>query len=203
MKLIEVDARGEACPLPLIKTRQAIESLGGPGTVETLVDDSIAVQNLNKLAVQKGYTHECAEEGNGVYRVRTIVPEQLEQPAGKPAPISCDPVGDTVVVISADHMGEGDPKLGRTLIKGFLFALTQQESLPQTLLFYNGGAALTCEASESLEDLRNLAAQGVEILTCGTCLNFYGLSDKLAVGTVTNMYEIVERQMTAGRILRP
>ena len=109
----------------------------------------------------------------------------------------------TVVVISADHMGEGDEELGRILMKGFIFALTQQEHLPSTILFYNGGARLTCEDSASLEDLKNLASLGVEILTCGTCLNHYGLTDKLAVGDVTNMYVITEKQMQADLILRP
>ena len=87
-------------------------------------------------------------------------------------------------------MGEGDEELGRILMKGFIFALTQQEHLPSAILFYNGGARLTCEDSASLEDLKNLASLGVEILTCGTCLNHYGLTDKLAVGDVTNMYVI-------------
>lgn len=108
-----------------------------------------------------------------------------------------------VAVISADHMGEGDPVLGHLLLKGFLYALTQQEELPQTVLFYNGGAFLTTEGSESLEDLRFLEESGVEILTCGTCLNHYGLADKLAVGQVTNMYEIAERMTHASLIVKP
>ena len=78
-----------------------------------------------------------------------------------------------------------------------------QEELPATVLFYNGGAHLTCECSDSLEDLRTLEAQGVEILTCGTCLDFYGLKEQLAVGGVTNMYDIVEKQMKADLVLRP
>ena len=109
----------------------------------------------------------------------------------------------TVVVVSADHMGEGSEELGHILIKGFLFALTQQEHLPSTVLFYNGGAKLTTEGSASLEDLKTLEANGVEILTCGTCLDYYGLKDKLAVGGVTNMYVIVEKQMQADLVLRP
>lgn len=100
-------------------------------------------------------------------------------------------------------MGEGSEELGRILIKGFLFALTQQEHLPSTVLFYNGGAKLTTEGSASLEDLKTLEANGVEILTCGTCLDYYGLKDKLAVGGVTNMYVIVEKQMQADLVLRP
>ena len=91
----------------------------------------------------------------------------------------------------------------RALIKGFLFALTMQEELPATVLFYNGGAHLTCEGSDSLEDLRTLEAQGVEILTCGTCLNYYGITEKLAVGGVTNMYVIAEKMLNAGNVVKP
>lgn len=108
-----------------------------------------------------------------------------------------------VAVVSADHMGEGNDELGRALIKGFLFAMTMQEELPSTILFYNGGAHLTCQGSDSLEDLKSLQERGVEILTCGTCLDFYGLKDQLAVGSVTNMYDIVERQMKADLVIRP
>ena len=111
--------------------------------------------------------------------------------------------GNTVVVISADHMGEGDEELGKVLIKGFIYALTEQDVLPQTILFYNGGAKLTCEESPTLEDLKSLEAQGVEILTCGTCLDYYHLKDKLVVGGVTNMYSIVESMAEAGKIIRP
>ena len=82
-------------------------------------------------------------------------------------------------------------------------ALTQQDNLPKTILFYNGGASLTCEGSPMLEDLKTLEAEGVEILTCGTCLNFYGLTEKLAVGGVTNMYVIAEKMLGAGNVVKP
>ena len=108
-----------------------------------------------------------------------------------------------LVAVDTDVMGRGSEELGRTLMKGFLFAVSQLPVLPKTMLFYNGGAHLTVEGSACLEDLKNLEAQGVEILTCGTCLNHYGLTDKLAVGGVTNMYEIVERMESAGHIVKP
>uniref|UniRef100_UPI000B0E01CC sulfurtransferase-like selenium metabolism protein YedF n=1 Tax=Clostridium sp. NkU-1 TaxID=1095009 RepID=UPI000B0E01CC len=98
-----------------------------------------------------------------------------------------------VAVLSSDQMGGGNEELGRILMKGFVYALTKLEELPETVLLYNGGARLSVEGSQSLEDLKSLEAQGVEILTCGTCLNHYELSDKLQVGSVTNMYEIVEK----------
>ena len=88
-------------------------------------------------------------------------------------------------------------------MKGFLYAVSQLEELPDTILFYNGGAMLTTEGSQSLEDLRNLEAQGVKIRTCGTCLDYYQRKDKLQVGEVTNMYEIVETLASAGKVIRP
>ncbi len=106
-------------------------------------------------------------------------------------------------MLSSDQMGGGNEELGRILMKGFVYALTQLEELPETVLLYNGGARLSVEGSQSLEDLKNLEAQGVEILTCGTCLNYYELSDKLKVGSVTNMYEIAEKMAGARLVIRP
>ena len=104
----------------------------------------------------------------------------------------------TVVV-----MGSGDEKLGKALMKAFVFALTKQDVLPETVVCYNTGAYLTCEEADTLEDLKNLEAEGVQILTCGTCLDYYGIKERLAVGSVTNMYEIVETMEKARTIVRP
>ena len=100
-------------------------------------------------------------------------------------------------------MGRGSDELGKTLLKGFLFAVSRLAVVPKTVLFYNGGAKLTVAGSDSLEDLRSMAEKGVEILTCGTCLNYYGLTDQLAVGSVTDMYTIVERLSGAGKVVKP
>ena len=108
-----------------------------------------------------------------------------------------------VVVLSSDTMGTGDEKLGKTLMKGFVYALTQQDVLPETILMYNGGAFLSCRGSDSVQDLKDLEKKGVKILTCGTCLNYYELGEKLEVGTVTNLYEIAEKETAASLIIRP
>lgn len=202
--MIEVNAIGEACPIPVVKTLHALQELNGAGTVQTLVDNEIAVQNLTRLAESKGCTIETEKRSEKEFCVTITTAGAVA--AAENEEISCTVPATkkkTVVVVSADHMGEGSEELGRILIKGFLFALTQQEHLPSTVLFYNGGAKLTTEGSASLEDLKTLEANGVEILTCGTCLDYYGLKDKLAVGGVTNMYVIVEKQMQADLVLRP
>ncbi len=202
--MIQVNAIGDACPIPVVKTLNALKGLGGAGTVQTLVDNEIAVQNLTRLAESKGCTIETEKRSEKEFCVTITTAGAVA--AAENEEISCIvPAAKkkTVVVVSADHMGEGSEELGRILIKGFLFALTQQEHLPSTVLFYNGGAKLTTEGSASLEDLKTLEANGVEILTCGTCLDYYGLKDKLSVGGVTNMYVIVEKQMQADLVLRP
>lgn len=208
--MIKVNAIGDTCPIPVVKTKKAIGQLQGAGEVETLVDNEIAVQNLTKMAKQKGYGVKSEKLEEQRYRVvMSISQEQadIEQKESVQLPETevCTPDlrRNKVVVISSGKMGEGNEELGAVLMKGFIYALSEQDELPTTILFYNGGAPLTCEGSASLEDLKSLEAQGVEILTCGTCLNYYGLSEKLQVGGVTNMYVIAEKMMQASLIVKP
>lgn len=204
----QVNAMGDTCPLPVVKTKKAIAELNGGGTVEVLVDNEIAVQNLTKMANQKGYGVKSEKLGEAQFRVLMEVGEAAAEEVSADVDEAClvQPIGrkkNVVVAITSPRMGTGNDELGAVLIKGFIFALTQQDELPSTILFYNGGATLTTEGSASLEDLKSLEAQGVEILTCGTCLNYYGLSDKLQVGDVTNMYVIAEKLTTADLVVKP
>ena len=167
------------------------------------MDNEIAVQNLTKMAQQKCYQYSAEKLEERKYRVLFTLGEAADAPAEQAPVCVPDARTDTVVVIASDKMGEGAEELGKTLLKAFVFSLTQQDKLPKTILFYNGGASLTCEGSPMLEDLKALEAEGVEILTCGTCLNFYGLTEKLAVGSVTNMYTIAEKLTQAGNVVKP
>ena len=203
--MITVNAIGDACPIPVVKTRKAMETIKGSEVVETLVDNEIAVENLKKMAGQMGYQVKDQKLEEGKYSVQIMVTEAEKTEKIQADICDCRPTAtsDKVVVIRSNVMGEGDPELGKVLIKGFIYALSQQEELPKTILFYNGGAYLTCEGSASLDDLEELEHRGVKILTCGTCLNFYGLSEKLKVGEVTNMYEIAETMSKASLIVSP
>lgn len=207
-----VDARGLACPLPVVKAKEAVKSFQEQGVLTVLVDNEIAVQNLQKFAAQKGMDAAGEKKADKEYEVTIQVPPASL--AASPAPAaeedaeveSCSLDArkkGMLVVLSANVMGTGEEKLGKSLMKAFVFALTKQDILPETILCYNSGAYLTCEDSDSLEDFKALEAEGVNILTCGTCLDFYGIKDKLAVGTVTNMYDIVEKMEQARTILRP
>lgn len=203
--MITVNAIGDACPVPVVKTRKAMETIKGAEVVETLVDNEIAVENLKKMAGQMGYQVKDQKLEEGKYSVQIMVTEAEKTENIQADICDCRPTAasDKVVVIRSNVMGEGDPELGKVLIKGFIYALSQQKELPKTILFYNGGAYLTCEGSASLDDLKELEHRGVKILTCGTCLNFYGLSEKLKVGEVTNMYEIAATMSKASLIVSP
>ncbi len=199
----KIDARGEQCPVPVIKAREAIKKLSGEGRVEILVDNEIAVQNLKKMAEQKGYGIATEKVSGSEYRAIFSIGNGKSVETVRRLFAEVSPGGECVVVISGDQMGDGDAVLGKALLKGFIYALSKAEELPDTILFYNRGAFVSTRDSESLEDLQALAAQGVEILTCGTCLNHYELADLLAVGSITNMYTIVEKMMCAGKIIKP
>ena len=205
--MVTINAMGDTCPIPVIKTQNAIKALTKADEVEVLVDNEVAVQNLTKLAGSLGCEVKSEKKAEKEYRVVIAVTEDKVQgqTVREKAEATCIPDArdNTVVVISSDKMGEGEEELGKVLIKGYIYALTQLETLPKTILFYNKGAYLTCEGSASLEDLKSLEAQGVEIQTCGTCLNFYGLTEKLQVGTVTNMYVIAETMAKASKVIKP
>ena len=202
-----IDALGDVCPVPVVKTRKAVLELGGAGEIEIRVDNETAVENLGKLAAQKGYEIESVKEAEKVYRVEIRVSDEAYKKTAKDAeePVECGVDGKKriVVAVSSDKMGEGSDELGKVLIKGFIFALSEQETKPDVMLFYNGGARLTCAGSDSLEDLKNLEESGVKIMTCGTCLNHYGIADDLGVGSITNMYVIAETLSKADLVIKP
>ncbi len=201
-----LDCRGKACPLPVIETKKAIEQLKPGDQIEVIVDNSVAVQNLTKLAKQKKHSVETMEIEKNLFHVTLTINASLQSEEDDLVNLNCIPdhtEGPTVVVISSDKMGEGDVKLGHILMKGFLYALTELEELPETVIMYNNGVKLAAQGSESLADLKLLEEQGVEILACGTCLNHYHLTELLGVGSVTNMYTIVEKLSKAWKVIKP
>lgn len=204
MKNVLVDAVGEQCPIPVVRALRALRAMTEPGTLEVRVDNETAVQNLTRMAAGQKLTARAEKQGEALYMVTVEVPAPIGDALPEEAPLCVpDARGDVLVAVDTDSMGRGSEELGRTLMKGFLYAVSQLPQLPSAMLFYNGGAKLTTEGSDSLEDLKNLEAQGVEILTCGTCLNYYGLTEKLRVGGVTNMYAIVEKLAGAGKVIKP
>ncbi|MCI1721472.1 MAG: sulfurtransferase-like selenium metabolism protein YedF [Lachnospiraceae bacterium] len=199
-----IDAMGKQCPIPIVMAKKKIAEMK-TGSVTVAVDNETAVENLKKMAQQKGYQSADRKVGENSYEVDLTFENAGAEDADGAEEICSisNEGGNEVVVISSDLMGTGDADLGKTLLKGFIYALASQDTLPKTMLFYNRGAFITTEGSDSLEDLKNLEEAGVTIMTCGTCLQHYGLSEKLKVGTVTNMYTITETMTRASKIIKP
>ena len=200
-----IDCKGMACPLPVVNAKKASEELSAGDVLTVLVDNEIAVQNLTRFAEHKGFGVSAEKKADSEHAVIMTISGATAEKV-KEEEISCAMDSrrkGMLVVLSANTMGTGDVKLGTSLMKAFVFALTKQEQLPDTILCYNTGAYLTCEGADTLEDLKLLESEGVTILTCGTCLDFYDLKEKLAVGSVTNMYDIVERMENAAQIVKP
>mgnify|MGYP002599201675 CR=1 FL=1 len=199
--MFTIDALGKACPLPVIETRKALKE---HDAVTTVVDNKIATENLKKMADQLGYTYALTVDSPTHYTVIIAKTDAAPETTAAAAPAVPEATSEAyIVVINSPMMGVGDEKFSRNLLKTFIYTLTEQDVLPQRIIFYNGGVPLVTKTSESLEDLQKLATAGVEIYACGACLNYYGLTDDVAVGEITNMFRIIEMMRTANRIVRP
>jgi len=195
---MEIDCRGKACPQPVITAKQALEQLK-EGEVVLVVDNPSSSENVERFARSQGCSVHVVEK-EGDYYLRLGKPRS----GGTSAfPQEGKKARKTVAYISSQFLGIGDDTLGAILMKVFLKTLLEMENKPNPLIFINSGVKLTSEGSEVLESLRALAGAGVEILSCGTCLDFYGLKEKLRVGIVSNMYDIARSLLEADTIIRP
>ena len=198
--MITIDAMGKQCPIPVVLARKAMRESPPNETLHIFVDNEIATQNLEKMATAMGLGFACTQKAQFHFLVELtkgngLVGEKLS------APISSYKCSGSVVVVGGDSLGRGDDTLGASLMKMFIYTLAELDEPPSAVLFYNSGVKLTTQNAPTIPDLELLALRGCQILSCGACLNFYGLEDKLAVGEVTNMLNIVELQNTAIRVI--
>lgn len=193
---IELDAKGLACPKPVINTKKKLDSIE-QGVVEVTVDNEIAKENILKLAksmnleanvLKKEKDSICIE----IIKGENVIIEEKSQ----------ESLSDTCIFINSDKMGTGNDELGYVLMKGYIYTLTESKPYPKSILFVNSGIKLTTENEATVENLKILQDAGVEILSCGTCLDYYGLKEEeLKVGTVTNMYTIVESMNNSSKTI--
>lgn len=186
-----IDARGLACPEPVIMTKKALDS-DDVNEVLAIVDNKAALENISRM-VKTLHLESMVEEQNGSYYIN-IVKDDLQ-------PVKDTLKGNTVVLVKSNVLGQGDDKLGSILMKSFMYTLTQMEGEIKILMFLNSGVLLTTSGSELIEHIKQLENNGAEILSCGTCLDFYGLTDKLEVGTVGNMYSIAEEMLHSSKVI--
>lgn len=187
-----IDATGLACPKPVILTKKAIEQIE-EGTIKTRVDNEIAKENLSKLAKSMDLEYKVEEDIDGNYEVSIKKGKTTEESPKKEKQARKQVSDGAIIVIPSNLMGSGDETLGEILMKSFIYTVSETKPFPKAILFYNSGVKLTVKSSKVLEDLIHLKEAGVEIISCGTCLDFYGLKDDLGIGEISNMYTIYEK----------
>lgn len=194
-----IDARGAACPQPVIETKKALETCD---TVITIVDNDTALENLRRLADNLNCIATCATNNDGIY---VTISKSGASPVAPSAVQDASAVkkteGATLMVVSQDVMGKGDDALGQVLIRAFFHTLAETDPAPDTIVFFNSGVNLLTGISDVIEDIKILEEKNIKILACGTCLDYYRIKDVIAAGTVTNMYEIKELMFSARKII--
>lgn len=187
-----VDARGLACPMPVINTKKILDNIRA-GTITTIVDTYAARENVLTLARGMG-CDVLVEQKDNDYYIQITKTDFC-------APAKQGETGNTIVFCASSELGRGSAELGGILMKSFMFTLVESAEKPRAILFVNSGVYLTCEGSPVLEHVRNLEEQGVEMLSCGTCLDYFKLKEKLLAGQVSNMYTIYEKLNEADKVI--
>ncbi|MCL2170864.1 MAG: sulfurtransferase-like selenium metabolism protein YedF [Defluviitaleaceae bacterium] len=189
-----IDMLGKPCPIPVVEARRALED-ENIDSILVKIDNEISLDNLQKMANSAGFAVSGIKKIDDTYEIvisktNNLSAEIITKPRN----------GAMAVVIGSDAMGNGEAELGRILIKGFIYALSQLPQPPDTLIFLNSGAKLTAVGANTIDDLKALADKGAEILTCGTCINYYKLGQP-SIGEIANMYDIVEKMSIADRVV--
>lgn len=192
-----IDAKGKNCPMPVIMAKKEIDA--GVKFFEIEVDNKIAVENLKKLANSQGFTT-TIEENNGNFKVNFSngceeCEEVLAKVEGK------KPLGNWTIFVNKEIIGAGNDELGKSLMKMFIYTISEGEDLPKSILFMNGGVKVPTLNGQAIEHLKVLEDKGIELLVCGACLNFYGLEEKLEVGKISNMYDITNAMKEASKVI--
>jgi selenium metabolism protein YedF len=205
-----IDAKGLACPKPVIMSRKAIAA-GGLDEIEVKVDNDAARENVVRFLKFTGASEPRVESDGSVHTISSVVTPAMIAKAkgGEPAQDMQEETqtqearrfSGKTLFFSADRIGRGDETLGKLLVKGILYTISELQKPPKALVFMNSGVRLAAEREETMEILKAIQAKGAEILVCGTCLDYFHLKEKLGAGHVSNMYEITEKFLSPQEVV--
>lgn len=198
-----IDACGLTCPAPVLFVKDAVEKEGGEELI-VLVDNPASAENVERFLSSRGYKVESTEK-DGIYSLAATTDETggtlPKEATAKEADAGESAGRNTVIIIMTDRMGNGDEELGRKLMVNYIKTLNEIEHTLSHLIFVNGGVKLTIDSSPVLEELQAYSDSGVVVLACGTCLEYFKLTPRKAVGAATNMLDIVMAQQLAGKVI--
>jgi len=182
------------CPMPVIETKRALETKA-PREIEVVVDNTTSSENVKRFLISRGYSTSTTQE-NERYRIRGVLERALEDASGEKAE-------KLLVYVDGDTMGRGNDELGRILMRAFLKTIKELKNMPWRIIFINTGVRMVSQESDYIETLKEIECAGAEILSCGTCLDFFKLKDRIAVGRISNMFEILSSFTEATKVIRP
>ncbi len=195
-----LDCRGLACPGPVIQVKKTLDETPHGASFSIDLDSEASMDNVRRFAESRGAGVSVQEGAEGAVRLVITAPAAPETGKRGNGETGNRP---SVVFIAAETIGEGDDKLGRILMEGFINTLPEQDRAPDRILFMNAGVKFTIQGSTVLDSLKKMIDRGCEILVCGTCLDFFSLTDKLSVGTVSNMFDIQGALLEATNVISP
>jgi selenium metabolism protein YedF len=198
---MQIDCRGLSCPEPVLRTKKALEQI--EEVVEVLVDNEAARQNIERLGHSQGCVVTCDVRDGGCFLLRISRVSSVVAEKDVVSQISPSVTGKHIYVFSADSMGRGSTELGWALLQTYVKTILELKPLPAKIIFYNAGVRLACKSGKALEALQTMQSRGVEILVCGTCLDYYKLLGQLRVGRVSNMFDICSAMVEASKVLSP
>lgn len=194
--MITIDCRGQACPAPVIATKRALEA--SPAGVCVRLDDGAPRENVTRFAQTRGFQVTETTDGSGWSL--TIYGSGKQATPSSALPVQAS--GERILLITSDRLGDGADELGHLLMRNFIHTLLETAERPDRILFLNSGVLLTIQGAETIEALSALAGLGVDLASCGVCLDFYKKKDQLAVGRTTNMFSTAEQLLGAASVIR-
>lgn len=201
--MITIDTKGKLCPAPLIMVKKELKQAAPGETIAIVTDNDTACSNLIGYLAEMQLTPEIVRS-EGFTTLTIVTPEQIGELATAECNIAAPSHGaDYAVVVKSLTMGDGDPELGRMLLRAFINSLTEADRLPSTIVLYNDGVRIALEGSDTAATLQELEQRGVSVLVCGTCVDFYGLKQSIAVGMISNMYKITKVLSSVGHVIYP
>lgn len=195
-----IDCKGLACPMPVIKTKKYFD-LEDSKEALVIVDNEVAKNNVLRLAKGINLNSSFVEE-DGLYKIQLSRGEFSGVQADAKSVVENSSSSSLTILVATNLLGNGDDRLGETLMKVYINTLAESEVLPENLIFINGGVKLTCTGSDVLDSLNSMQEKGVNIISCGACLDFYNLKDELKAGEIGNMYQIIELMNKSGNTIK-
>ena len=187
---------GKACPQPVVMAKKALAQAGG-GEITVLVDNEIARDNVMKTGEKNGCRVSASPQGKTGFAV-TLLPSSEK----KSFPSAKKRAKESIAYLFESDFVGTNRELGKVLANGFLNAMAELPERKSAIVLISNGVKLAIKKSYVLDRLAGLEQEGVDILICGTCLDFFKIRDKVAVGQISNALEIMECLTAADKVVK-